>query len=113
MANAAAKNAATTQPMQHVYNWGPGIAILFAIGSFLYTFYQFGTMAGGSDHWVNIQSQVQSVLVWVIIATALFMIGSLGYFLQDPVRAVYFSIVVSCIALGVAYGALSVAVISR
>ncbi len=70
-------------------------------------------MAGGSDHWVNIQSQVQGVLVWVIIATVLFMIGALGYFIQDPMKAVYFSIVTSCIALGIAYGALSVSVISR
>ena len=117
MANAVANGAAkavTAQTMkQHAYNWGPGIAILVSIILFISTFFQFTTMAGSSDQWVNLQSQVQTILVLVIIGTILFMIGALSYFIQEPTKAVYFSIVVSCIALGLSYGSLAVGVISR
>ena len=112
-ANSAAKAANSLSLKQHAYNWGPGIALFISIVLFISTFFQFTSMAGGSDQWTYLQSQVQIILVLVIIGTILFMIGALAYFIQEPMKAVYFSIVVSCIALGLSYGALSVAVISR
>lgn len=116
MSNASANGAtkaASLSLKQHAYNWGPGIAMLVSIALFITTFFQFNSMAGGSDQWVNIQSQVQSILVLVIIGTILFMIGAFAYFIQEPTKAVYFSIVISCIALGLSYGSLAVGVISR
>ncbi len=112
-ANGAAKAASGVSYKQHAYNWGPGIALIISIGLFIGTFFQFNSLTGGTDHWVNIQSQVMGILAQVIIGTILFMMGALGYFFQEPTKAVYFGIVVSCIALGIAYGALAVAVITR
>jgi len=116
MANAVANGAAKTANVslkQHAYNWGPAIALFVSICLFITTFFQFNAMAGGSDQWVNIQSQVQSILVLVVIGTILFMIGALAYFIQEPTKAVYFSIFISCLALGLSYGSLAVGVISR
>lgn len=111
--NGAAKANIGPSMKQHLYNWGPGITLFISIVLFISTFFQFSFMAGGSDQWVNLQSQVQTILILVIIGTILFMIGALAYFIQEPTKAVYFSIIVSCIALGLSYGSLAVGVISR
>jgi hypothetical protein len=77
------------------------------------SFYLFSRALGSSDNWVHIQSQFQTVLVVSLIGTITLMAAALSYFIQDPTKTMYFVVIVSIISLGLSYGALATAAISR
>jgi hypothetical protein len=77
------------------------------------SFYLFSRALGSSDSWVHVQSQFQTVLVVSLIGTITLMAAALSYFIQDPTKTMYFVVIVSVISLGLSYGALATAAISR
>jgi hypothetical protein len=92
---------------------GPYISGAIFIGTFIGAFIQMSKFLGSKDDWNVLKPQIIQITVLVIIGMLAFGIASVMYFTQDASKAIYFSIVVSTIALGLAFMSLSVAAISR
>lgn len=86
---------------------------LIAVGLFIWAFVSMSNFVGSKDDWNVIQPQINKVLMLVVIATVCLVIAAFLYFIQDSAKAIYFILVLSCLSLGLSYGALSIAVISR
>jgi hypothetical protein len=92
---------------------GPYIAGTIFIGTFVGAFIQMSKFLGSKDDWNILKPQIIQITVLVIIGMLAFGVASVMYFTQDASKAIYFSIVVSTISLGLAFMSLSVAAISR
>jgi predicted membrane channel-forming protein YqfA (hemolysin III family) len=80
---------------------------------YIVSFVQTSKFVGSKDDWSLIQNQITKIWIYTLIGAVCLSIASLLYFIQDPNKTMYFLIVVSCLALGLSYSALAVAVISR
>jgi hypothetical protein len=93
------------------------LALVLTIGitmaAFGWSFYNFASFVGSKDDWNTLKPQVLWVMGQTAIGIIFLSIASLIYFTQNSEKAVYFILVVSCIALGLSYAALAIASISR
>jgi len=89
------------------------VGVLFFVSMFIAAFVQMSNTVGSNDTWNQIQPQVTKIVVMVLLGITGFIIASLAFYIQDPSKAVYFTIIVSGLSLGLAFIALSVAAISR
>jgi hypothetical protein len=89
------------------------ITIGITMGAFGWSFYNFANFVGSKDDWNTLKPQVLWVMGQTAIGIIFLSIASLIYFTQNSEKAVYFILVVSCIALGLSYAALAIASISR
>ncbi len=89
------------------------IGVLFFVSMFIASFVQMSNVVGSNDTWNQIQPQVTKIVIMTLIGITGFIVASLAFYIQDPSKAVYFTIVISSLAIGLSFIALSVAAISR
>jgi len=96
---------------------GAGIIIP---GSIVLGFLLFGTsfflaskFMGSPDEWNNIQTQVPTIWGLTAGGSVAIFIAALLYYVQDPSKAIYFILALTCASFGLSYGAFAVAAISR
>jgi hypothetical protein len=86
---------------------------IISIGLFIASIVQMSNFVGSKDDWNQIKSQITKVLILTLIGTFGFTIATLLYIIQDSAKAVYITLIMACIALGLSYSALAIAIISR
>jgi hypothetical protein len=89
------------------------ISMIISIILFIVSFVSMSKFVGDKDNWNAIQSQISTVLAHIIPGTVLLFIAVFLYFNQDPSKNLYFTLIVSCLSLGLSYAALAIAAISR
>lgn len=92
---------------------GVGFFTFVAVNMYAFTFWNFVDFQGGADRWINLKPQLAKIAIYTLIATIALSVAALMYFLQDPQKAIYFVIVMTCAAVSMSYGALAIAAISR
>jgi hypothetical protein len=90
-----------------------GLAGTLFISMFITAFVQMSNFIGSKDDWNALKSQITKVIVIVMIGTIAFIVASLMFFVQDPNKSIYFTIIVSGLSLGLAFASMSIAAISR
>lgn len=92
-----------------------GIAIfsILAITMFIASFVGMSKFVGSKDDWNLIQPQITRILIFTLIGTFGLIVATLLYFIQDPAKSTYFVLIICCISLGLSYGSLAIAAISR
>lgn len=95
------------------YNISIGFAGLIFIGTFIASFIQMSTFVGSKDDWNVLKTHITQVIVLVMIGTIAFIVASLMFFIQDPQKSIYFTIIVSGLSMGLAFMALAISAISR
>ncbi len=115
-----AVNAATsttgkvwTKVTSNKYTLLLGIGALLFISMFITAFVQMTNTIGSQDTWNQIQPQITKIVMLVLFGICGFIVASLAFYVQDPSKAVYFTIIVSGLSLGLSFIALSIAAISR
>jgi hypothetical protein len=83
------------------------------ISLFITAFVRMTNFLGSKDDWNDLKPKITEISLYVIFGTLAFVVASLMFFIQNPNMAIYFSIIVSCIALGLAFASLAVGSISR
>jgi hypothetical protein len=68
---------------------------------------------GSNDDWSTLQPQVSKVLGLGIAGTVLFIVAAMLYFISNPKFLFHFVIITAGLALGLAYMAVSLSVISK
>jgi hypothetical protein len=68
---------------------------------------------GSNDDWSTLQPQISKVLGFGITGTVLFIIAAMLYFISNPKFLFHFIIITAGLALGLAYMAVSLSVISK
>ena len=112
-------NSATTGEslMSKVTSNKYNIIIIFAglvfVSMFIASFVTMSNFVGSKDDWNTLKPQLTKIIILVMIGIFAFVIASLIYFIQDPQKSIYFTIIISGLSLGLAFMALSVAAISR
>lgn len=89
------------------------ICMIVSIILFILSYVKMSKFVGDKDNWNSIQSQISTVLAHIIPGTVLLFIAVFLYFSQDPSKNLYFTLIVSCLSLGLSYAALAIAAISR
>lgn len=104
-----------TSKMTSVFSGKIGIAIasIISIGMFIGSFVSISQFVGTKDDWNTIKPQLTKILILTLIGTFGFMIAALLFFIQDSAKAMYFMIIITCLALGLSFSALAIAAISR
>jgi hypothetical protein len=90
-----------------------GISGAIFISMFISAFVQMNSFIGSKDDWNTLKPQITKITILVLIGILAFASSSLVYFTQNASMAIYFSIIVSTISLGLAFMSLTVAAISR
>jgi hypothetical protein len=86
---------------------------IIAIGLFITSIVMASQFVGSKDNWNDIQPQIVNVWIFSLIGTLFLCIASYMYFIQDSKYAVMFTLILTCISLGLAYSAVAIAVITR
>ena len=111
--NVSTGEAMMTKITSNKYN----IIIIFAglvfVSMFIASFVTMSNFVGSKDDWNILKPQLTKIIILVMIGIFAFVIASLMFFIQDPQKSIYFTIVISGLSLGLAFMALSVAAISR
>lgn len=89
------------------------ISGLVFVSLFVAAFIEMQSFVGSKDDWNQLKPQLTKITILVTLGMIAFAIASVIYFTQNPAKSIYFTIVVSTIALGLAFMSLSVAAISR
>jgi CHASE1-domain containing sensor protein len=87
--------------------------VILFVSMFITAFVQMSSVVGSQDSWNQIQPQITKIVILVMFGICGFIAASLAFYVQDPSKAVYFTIIVSGLAIGLSFIALSVAAISR
>jgi len=85
------------------------IAIVFFITSIVMA----SQFVGSRDNWNDIQPQIVKVWIFSLIGTLFLCIATYMYFIQNPAHTLMFTLILSCVSLGLAYSAVAIAVITR
>lgn len=83
------------------------------ISLFITAFVRMSQFLGSKDDWNDLKPKVLEVSLYTIFGTIAFGVASIIFMVQNPSKAIYFSMIVSTIALGLAFASLAVASISR
>jgi hypothetical protein len=90
--------------------YGSSIA---AIGLFITSIVMASQFVGSKDNWNDIQPQIVKVWIFSLIGKLFLCIASYMYFIQNPAHTLMFTLILTCISLGLAYSAVAIAVITR
>jgi NAD/NADP transhydrogenase beta subunit len=77
------------------------------------SFFGFSQLQGSGDSWIEIKPQVLKILIFTLIGLISLTVSVLFYFIQDPQKTMYFTLVMSCIAVALSYSAVAIAAITR
>ena len=89
------------------------ISGLIAIGLYIGSFVTASYFVGSSDNWNLIKPQITKIWILTLVGTFALFIASLLYYIQDPAKAIYFILAITCLSFGLSYSALAIAAISR
>lgn len=89
------------------------IASILFIVFFVIGFVRLSSFAGDKEDWNDLKPKITEILIYTLVATFAFCIAALLYFIQDTQKAIYFSIIVSSLSLGLAYSGLVIGCITR
>lgn len=88
------------------------LCIAGVISLYITSFVKISKALGSADSWTSIQGALPGIWGPTLAGTLLLCIAALIYFTQDSVKANYFSIIISCLSLGLAYSSLAVSSIT-
>ena len=94
-------------------NVGIILSFLAAIGLYIGSFVSVSQFVGSKDDWNQLKPEISKIWGLSLAGSFCLYIASLLYFIQDPEKAIYFILAVSCLTIGLSYSALAVAAISR
>jgi hypothetical protein len=86
---------------------------IIAIGLYVWSFISISNFVGSKDDWNSLKPQITKIWSLTLAGSFALFIASLLYFIQDPQRAIYFILALSCLTLGLSYSALAISAISR
>lgn len=89
------------------------LATLTAVGLYIGSFVESSKYIGGKDDWNTIRPRIITIIGLSIGGALALGLAALMYFIANQQKAVYFQIIVTSLAMGMAYAALAVASISR
>jgi protein-S-isoprenylcysteine O-methyltransferase Ste14 len=97
---------------------GTSIAVIIAasalfVAMFIAAFVQMSKLLGSSDTWNDIKQQVSLNSIFIIVGTLAFMIATLLLTKQYPNSLQWMPVIIASLSLGLSFGALSVAAITR
>jgi hypothetical protein len=95
------------------YTIGIYVAGALFVSMFITAFVQMSNFIGSKDDWNALKSQITKVIIFVMIGTIAFIVASLMFFMQDPNKSIYFTIIVSGLSMGLAFASMAIASISR
>jgi hypothetical protein len=90
-----------------------GISGAVFVSLFIAAFIQMSKFLGSKDDWNELKPKMTQIGLLIVIGVVAFAVMSTMYFVQNPLSAAYFSIVISCLSMGLAYASLAYAAISR
>lgn len=89
------------------------LATVTAIGLYIGSFVESSKYIGGKDDWNTIRPRITTIIGLSIGGALALGLAALMYFMANQEKAIYFQIIVTSLAMGMAYAALAVASISR
>lgn len=89
------------------------ICVVIFVSLFVAAFVKLAQFMGDKDNWNDIQTQLSTIAPLIIVGTIAFTVAILFYISQNPTYAIYLLIVISCMSLGLSYGALVVGSMTR
>ena len=89
------------------------LASLTAVGLFIGSYVSTASFLGTKEDWNDIQKKVTVIVGLSIGATIALALAALLYFISDERKAVYYTIIVSTLAIGMSYASIAVASISK
>lgn len=80
---------------------------------FMYLFVSAFKIQGDENTLKDMQSKTMNI--WIIVAVASFclLLSCLIFFYTNPDKAVYFTLVVACLALGISYASFALAAVAK
>ena len=124
-ANVATSNAATNgksviNSITNAVKSGMGgmgamfwIASVIFIGLVIASFVKMSQFAGDVDNWNELKPKISQVITMSVFAIIAGGFAMITYVIQDPSKAIYFSLGMALVALVLAYTAVGVACITR
>jgi len=89
------------------------IAAVVAIACYISSFVMISQFVGSKDDWAVIKPQIQKVWLLTLAGSFALFVASILYYVQDPKKAIYFILVLTCLSFGLSYSALAVSAISK
>jgi hypothetical protein len=77
------------------------------------TFVKLSSFAGDVDNWTSLKPKINEIIIYTLVATFITWITLIYYVAQKPEHSIYITVSIAVLAVGLAFGALSVAVITR
>lgn len=120
--NANAKNKSTesanSSDNSSITNWLMEnglftLSSLIAVGLFIASFVLSADFLGTKEDWYTIKKRVTTIVGLSVGATIALALAAVLYFTSNQEKAVYYTIIVSTLAMGMSYSAIAVASISK
>ena len=89
------------------------IASVIFIGLVIASFVKMSQFAGDVDNWNELKPKISQVITMSVFAIIAGGFAMITYVIQDPSKAIYFSLGMALVALVLAYTAVGVACITR
>jgi hypothetical protein len=86
---------------------------LATIALLITTFVKLSSFAGDVDNWTSLKPKINEIMIYTLVATFVTWVTLIYYVAQKPEHSIYITLSIAVIAIGLAFGALSVAVITR
>ena len=118
--NAAANGKSVISSITNAVKSGMGgmgamfwIASVIFIGLVIASFVKMSQFAGDVDNWNELKPKISQVITMSVFAIIAGGFAMITYVIQDPSKAIYFSLGMALVALVLAYTAVGVACITR
>jgi hypothetical protein len=86
---------------------------LATIALLITSFVKLSSFAGDVDNWATLKPKINEIMIYVLVATFVTWVTLIYYVAQKPEHSIYITVSIAILAVGLAFGALSVAVITR
>jgi len=96
--------------------WSTAISMvlcILGIGLYIAILVITSNYASSSEDWVTIKDNLKSMWLMCLFGMIFFIIAAFFLYSQYPENAVYISLLVSCVALGISFNALAISAIRK
>jgi hypothetical protein len=92
-----------------------GVTTFTVLAAVMYglSFWSMLDFQGNADRYNQLKPYLTKIGLYTLFATIALSVAALLYFIQDPQKAMYAILVMSCMAVSMSFGAIAVAAISR
>ena len=114
--NSSPSTGTTASKMKGILTVNNGIIVLSSatfISLFIAAFVQMSNFIGSKDDWNDLKPKVLQIGLLTVFGTIAFGVASIMYMVQNETFAIYFSMIVATLSLGIAFAGLAIASISR